>query len=65
MSQPDLAPRLSPRPTLDSNFDPSHAWVLGLVVESDGTVAGPGLAAWAIGAECTCQEFCERDHANE
>ncbi len=54
-----------PRPTLDSHLDPSHAWVLGLLVESDGSVAGPGLAAWAVAAECTCPEFCEHDHANE
>lgn len=53
------------RPTLGPHLDPSHAWVLELVVETDGTVAGPGLAAWAVTAECTCPEFCERDHANE
>lgn len=65
VSQADHPRGEAQRPALGPHLDPSHAWVLGLVVESDGTVAGPGLAAWAIGAECTCPEFCERDHANE
>lgn len=50
---------------LDPHLEPAHAWVLGLLVEEDGGVAGPGLAAWAVEAACTCQDFCERDHANE
>lgn len=53
------------RPTLGLHLDPSHAWVLGLVVEPDGSVAGPGLSAWSAWAECSCPDYCERDHANE
>lgn len=57
-SRPTLGPALP-------HLDPSHAWVLGLVVEPDGSLAGPGLSAWSAWAECSCPDYCERDHANE
>lgn len=64
MTEPATQANQPPRPIVDARFAAVRAWV-GLVVESDGTVAGPDLALWANSPECTCPDFCERDHENE
>jgi hypothetical protein len=55
---------------------PSRSWILGLGGRStrvellafeDVPAAEAPMAMLALGpdADCTCPEFCERDHANE
>lgn len=65
MTEPVIQVGEPPRPMLAANLAAARAWILGLVVESDGTVTGPGFAPWASSVECTCPDFCERDHENE
>lgn len=65
MTEPVTQAGEPPRPILDARLAATRARVLGLVVESDGTVAGPGRAPWVSSTECTCPDFCERDHENE
>lgn len=36
-----------------ASVEPSRAWILGLVVEPDGTLTGPGLARADWPAEAT------------
>lgn len=65
MTEPVAQAGEPPRPILDARLAAARAWVLGLVVDSDGTAAGPGLAPGASSTDCTCPDFCERDHENE
>jgi hypothetical protein len=71
MDQPDRLRVASMR--LDE-LEPSHLWVLGMAVDrptrpARRLPARPArrettiLPAWA--AECTCPDWCPRDHANE
>jgi hypothetical protein len=46
-------------------LDPAKLWVLGLAVEPDGSVTGPGLRRFSFWAECECPGDCNRDHENE
>ena len=53
-------------------IDPAKAWMLGLVVEDDGTLLpAPAAAPPAFGAldegrrqpiRCTCPDYCELEH---
>lgn len=43
----------------------SHLWILGLIEREDGSVVGIGPSDDSFGAECSCPEFCLRDHGNE
>ncbi len=48
-------------------IDPAKAWMLGLVVEDDGTLRpAPAAAPPAFGAlddlRCTCPDYCELEH---
>ena len=53
-------------------IDPAKAWMLGLVVEDDGTLRpAPAAAPPAFGAlderqrepiHCTCPDYCELEH---
>jgi hypothetical protein len=65
----------------ESHLEPSHAWILGLALDADGTVvAAPDVRAddgawpvagpnWAYEASafgpCSCPDFCPRDHGND
>lgn len=69
------------RVTIDfrESIHPSRTWILGLAAESEGRVdllafeggtatSGPQRASvrpTALSAECSCPDFCERDHENE
>jgi hypothetical protein len=46
-------------------LDPTKLWVLGLTIDPDGSVAGPGLRRFSFWAECECPGDCNRDHENE
>lgn len=63
MDQRDNLPGATMR--LDE-LEPSHLWVLGMAVDRPARPARrekADLPAWA--AECTCPDWCPRDHANE
>ena len=47
------------------SLEPSHLWVLGLTVDDDGSVVGPGRRQYSYWAECECPGDCLRDHENE
>ena len=47
------------------SLEPSHLWVLGLTIDEDGFLAGPGKRPYSYWAECECPGDCLRDHANE
>ncbi len=68
------------RITIDfrDSVDPHRAWIVGVAdgrsrVEllafeprpDDGTAERPFAPIAALQGDCTCPEFCERDHANE
>jgi hypothetical protein len=44
--------------------EPSRAWILGLVVESDGSVSGPASEQTLEWPSCECPDDCRIDHAN-
>jgi hypothetical protein len=44
---------------------PSHLWVLGLAVDEDGSLIGPGMRRDSYLTECQCPDDCLRDHENE
>ena len=46
-------------------LEPSHLWALGLTVDEDGSVVGPGRRQYSYWAECECPDDCLRDHENE
>jgi hypothetical protein len=60
----DETARPSSAPTLEP-LDPGKLWVLGLAIEPDGSVAGPGLRRFSFWADCECPGDCNRDHENE
>ena len=44
---------------------PSHLWVLGLTLDDEGSIVGPGRRRDSYWAECECPDDCLRDHGNE
>ncbi len=60
----DIDPR---QPVMEpvGSLEPSHVWVLGLVIDADGRLAGPGKQPYSYLAECECPHDCLRDHENE
>ncbi len=44
--------------------EPSRAWILGLVVESDGSVSGPASERALAWPTCECPFDCAIDHEN-
>ena len=69
MSQPN------PTPPTPAAIDPAKAWMLGLVVDADGTLrpapsgalsfgSGSRSAAAADGETlvCTCPDYCDLEH---
>lgn len=64
MERPDrVTAQVAPR-GLES-IDLRKLWVLGIAMEPDGTLAGPGLRRYSFWAECECPDDCNRDHENE
>ena len=61
---PDIEPRQSTKEIVGS-LEPSHLWMLGLAIDDDGSVVGPGKRAYSYWAECECPGDCLRDHENE
>jgi hypothetical protein len=55
----------TPEPLGLESMDPMKLWVLGLAVEPDGTLAGPGHRKFSFLEECACPDDCNRDHENE
>jgi hypothetical protein len=47
------------------SLEPSHLWVLGLSVDDDGSLVGPGRRPYSYWADCECPGDCLRDHENE
>jgi hypothetical protein len=47
------------------SLEPSHLWVLGLAVDDEGSLVGPGNGPSSSWAECECPDDCLRDHDNE
>ena len=47
------------------SLEPSHLWVLGLALDDEGSLIGPGLRPYSYWAECDCPDDCLRDHGNE
>lgn len=45
-----------------ATVEPSRAWILGLVVESDGSVSGPGYEQALEWSSCECFGDCRVDH---
>ena len=64
----ELTSRLAPR-TFESrtfeSWDPGKLWMLGIAVEPDGTLTGPGLRRYSFWADCECPDDCNRDHEND
>jgi hypothetical protein len=56
-----------PRQTTDGlgSLDPSRLWILGLVVDDDGRIVGPGRGLSSAWGDCDCPGDCGRDHENE
>ena len=48
-----------------TSLEPSHLWVLGLAVDDDGSLVGPGRRQDGYLADCECPDDCLRDHDNE
>jgi hypothetical protein len=63
----DVRDDTATQPAIDrfEPLDPRKLWVLGLAVEPDGSVAGPGLRRFSFWADCECPGDCTRDHENE
>jgi len=66
-----LAPQEAPMaldtlapPTRQSiaTVEPSRAWILGLVVESDGSLSGPGSERTLEWPSCACLDECAGHH---
>ena len=56
----------TPAPVLGvESIDPMKLWLLGLAIEPDGTLAGPGLRKFSFFEECECPVDCNRDHQND
>jgi hypothetical protein len=53
-----LAKRLPPQ------IDPSRAWILGIIVNEDGTATGLGALSYANSTSCECPDDCAIDHEN-
>jgi len=51
--------------TTIGSLDPSHLWVLGLAIDGDGALVGPGGRQDSYWAECECPDDCLKDHENE
>jgi hypothetical protein len=47
------------------SLEPSHLWALGLAIDDDGSIVGPGKRQYSYWAECECPGDCLRDHENE
>lgn len=48
-----------------TSLESSHLWVLGLAVDDDGSLVGPGRRQDTGWTECECPDDCLRDHENE
>lgn len=59
MALDTLAPPIHQAPAA---VEPSRAWILGLVVESDGTVSGPASERTLEWSSWTCPGDCAVDH---
>ena len=59
MALDTLAASTHPAPV---SVDPSRAWILGLVVESDGSVSGPASERTLEWRSCDCLEDCTGEH---
>jgi hypothetical protein len=46
-------------------LDRRNLWVVGLAVDDDGGIVGPGLGRYSFWADCECPDDCLRDHENE
>ena len=44
------------------SVEPSRAWILGLVVEPDGSLSGPGSERTREWPSCACLDECAVDH---
>jgi hypothetical protein len=47
------------------SLEPSHLWVLGLTLDDEVSLAGPGRREYSYWADCECPGDCLRDHENE
>jgi hypothetical protein len=65
LPQPSMQPVELRRAILDGDFAAWAGQALGSLGGSGRPAAGASFARWARSAECTCPEFCERDHENE
>ena len=45
-----------------ATVEPSRAWILGLVVEPDGSLSGPGSERTREWPSCACLDECAVDH---
>jgi hypothetical protein len=61
-----MALELAATPTrqVATTVEPSRAWILGLAVESDGSVSGPGAERTFEWPSCECPDDCGIDHEN-
>jgi len=57
--------RRQPAPQPIRPLEPSHLWILGLAMDDDGSIVGPGARRPSYWAECECPGDCLRDHENE
>jgi hypothetical protein len=54
-----------PSATPVRSLEPSHLWVLGLALDDEGSLVGPGRREDSYWADCECPDDCLRDHENE
>jgi hypothetical protein len=48
-----------------SDLATAHLWVVGLALDREGAVTGPGHRTASYWAACECPDLCLRDHEND
>ncbi len=46
-------------------LDRRNLWVVGLGVDEDGSIVGPGQRRYSFWADCECPDDCLRDHETD
>ena len=58
----------TPQRTNHAVIDPAKAWMLGVLVEEDGSLRpapAPALSWGTAERDCTCPDYCEAEHDAE
>ena len=60
-----MEPSNRPQRARAAVIDPAKAWMLGVLVEADGSLRpapAPALSWGTRERDCTCPDFCEAEH---